>query len=256
MKNIAWLSILFVGISISAGAQDFNKYRIGFKIEPNMSWFTPKEKYLEATDNKMRFSYGLIADIHFTENYAIGTGLNIITNGGELAYKKQIFENNTEYVVTTERDMSLKYVEIPITLKLRTNEIGYITYWGQFGLGLDIKVDARMDESYSYELQLDDQGWIESTGKAAVSDENINISSSVKPLRASLMIGAGIEYSISGTTAIVAGISFNNGFTNVLKGEGIKTDNVDEVMYEDGQPLSYDLNSISNSIGLTIGILF
>jgi hypothetical protein len=241
---------------MSAAGQDFNKYRIGFKIEPNMSWFTPKEKYLEATDNKIRFSYGLITDIHFTENYAIGTGLNIITNGGEVSYKKQIFEGNTEYVIATERDMSLKYVEIPLTLKMRTNEIGYITYWGQFGVGLGIKVDARMDESYSYELELADQGWEEITSKQPVSDENINISSSIKPMRASLIIGAGIEYSISGTTAIVAGINFNNGFTNVLKGEGLKTDNVDKVIFEEGQPQSYDLNSISNSFGLTIGILF
>jgi len=256
MKNIVWLSILFFGISISASAQEFSKYRFGFKVEPNVSWFTPKEKYLDATDNKVRFSYGLNADFHFTENYAIGSGLLILTNGGELTYKRQIFESGKEYIVETTRDIAIKYVEIPITLKMRTNEIGYITYWGQFGIGLDIKVDARMDETYNYELVLEEQGWETATGKDAIEEENVNLSSEVKPMRASLIIGAGIEYSVSGTTAILVGINFNNGFTNVLKRDGLKTDSSDQVIFEEGQPQKYDLNSISNSFGLTIGVLF
>jgi hypothetical protein len=35
-------------------------------------------------------------------------------------------------------------------------------------------------------------------------------------------MGAGIEYNISGTTSILAGITFNNGFTDALLGNGLQ----------------------------------
>jgi hypothetical protein len=256
MKNIAWLTFALVFATAEMHAQDYNKYRFGFKVEPNMSWFGPKQNYLEASDNKLRFSFGLNADFHFTENYAIGTGMNVFTTGGELTYLKLHFEDSKDHIVRTVRDYSLKFVEIPLTLKLRTNEIGYITYWGQFGLGLGVKFDAKVDESFSYEYVQEDQGWVESVGKEDVTTENVNISGDIQPIRTSLIIGAGIEYSFSGSTALMAGIVFNNGFTNVLRRKGVQTKSNGEPVFDSGTPIEYDLNAITNSLALTVGILF
>ncbi|MBK6964765.1 MAG: hypothetical protein IPH20_12700 [Bacteroidales bacterium] len=43
--------------------------------------------------------------------------------------------------------------------------------------------------------------------------------------KASMIVGAGIEYPLDSSTSLVAGINFNNGFTNALKGNNkINTD--------------------------------
>jgi len=257
MKNITWLTFALVLAAAELSAQDFNKYRFGFKIEPNMSWFNPKSNYLDASDNKLRFTFGLNADFHFTENYAIGSGMNVLTTGGELSYLRLLYENGQDYIAKTTRDYALKYVEVPLTLKLRTNEIGYITYWGQFGVGLGVKVDASMDETYSYEYEKIGGAWEPISGKENVESEDVNVSSDIRPLRIALIMGAGIEYSFSGSTALMAGLVFNNGFTNVLKRNGVQTQsNGSEPTFESDAPKEYDLNAITNSLALSVGILF
>jgi len=41
--------------------------------------------------------------------------------------------NNVFIPRNIDQSYNLKYVEIPLSLKLRTNEIGYLTYYGNFG---------------------------------------------------------------------------------------------------------------------------
>ena len=46
--------------------------------------------------------------------------------------------------------IKLKYLEIPLTLRLRTNEIGYITYWVQVGVGLGFNIKARATDEIDH----------------------------------------------------------------------------------------------------------
>ena len=259
---------LFIGVLVGTtllNAQDNGKFRFGFKIEPNVSWLSPKDKNLESTGSSVRFSYGLNADIMFTDNYAIGTGLAVISNGGEVEYLNEYNNQDGNFIVKTIRDYNNKYVEVPLTLKLRTNEIGYMTYWFQFGLGLGVNIDARANEEIEFLYQeISDGGggttWSNSSAvvnlPARVTNDKEPISSDVRTFRTSLIIGAGVEYSLSGSTGIIAGLTFNNGFNNVLKGDGIKKTDTGEPIFVDGQPSTFDLKAISNHLGLTIGILF
>jgi hypothetical protein len=129
-----------------------DKYKIGFKVSPNIGWVKPDTKFITNDGSSLRFGFGLITDIHFTDNYAIGTGLNIFQTGGKVSYYRQTNEKGFEQVSLMERTYKLQYAEIPLTLKLRTNEIGYITYWGQFGLGLGMNIRANSDEEIDYKL--------------------------------------------------------------------------------------------------------
>ena len=51
-----------------------------------------------------------------------------------------------------------------------------------------------------------------------------------------MVIGGGLEYTLSGETVLLAGIQFNNGFMDVFDGDKLKAN--------------------SNYLALTIGILF
>ncbi|NNE55974.1 MAG: outer membrane beta-barrel protein, partial [Flavobacteriales bacterium] len=220
--------------------------------------------HLNNAGSSLRFGYGVNADIHFTENYAIGTGFKIVTNGGRLQYFEddvRLDENDKEvqYIIQKERDYKLKYVEFPVTLKLRTNEIGYITYWGQFGLGLGANISAKADDIDYFALEFDDTSdpaqWVVPT-RPDFKEEQIDIKDDIQLFRASLYIAGGIEYNLSGSTSVIVGVTFDNGFTNPLKGQGIEEKDDDVPLISSEGPVTFDLKAISNSLGLTVGILF
>lgn len=249
----------------SVSAQAFRKYKISFRTNPNIGWMVPQNNNQEFAGSSLRFGFGLSTDILFTENYAIGTGLNVEGMGGKLSYltRKTEFAGQPEeaaYIVEKERNFNLRYVEIPLTLKLRTNEIGYLTYWGQFGLGLGVNWRALADETDNYirVFQEDTGNWV-TTDKADFNDEAIDVSDEINILRASLIIGAGVEYNLSGTTSMVVGLTFNNGFTNVFNRNATGVERQpenDQPLIGSGGPSEFRLKSTNNTIGLTLGLLF
>lgn len=248
-----------IGLLLSSSAilaQDFQKYKIAFKMNPNISWMVPKDNNIIHEKAAVRFGFGANVDIHFTQNYAIGTGLNIDNTGSEISYFTEVIEDDVQYVVERRRDHNLKYVEVPMTLKLRTNEIGYITYWGQFGIGLGVNISAKADDRNAYVLMFDEDAgnWVEADG--VTEEENINIIDDTRLFKASLVIGGGIEYNVSGSTSIIAGLTFNNGFTNTLDGDAIeRKDETTPFIQSDG-PSTFKLNSAANYIAFNVGILF
>ena len=78
MKKIAVL-LLTVLLTVAGFSQDdtsgdFKKFKLGFKLDPNLSWMTPRSNDLISDGILARASFGLNADIMFSENYAFGTG--------------------------------------------------------------------------------------------------------------------------------------------------------------------------------------
>ncbi|MDZ4750925.1 MAG: porin family protein [Flavobacteriales bacterium] len=261
MKKITLLAICIAAFGAVSYAQN-GKYKISPFVSPNVSWMTPDQKFIESNGSVPRFGFGLMVDVMFTDNYAIGTGLHVTRMGGELTYLELTNYSDLPVILERQRTYQLQYAEVPLTLKLRTNEIGYITYWGQFGLGLGVNIRAKADDAidYLYEKKIVDgqvvMPWPDATLSSEVIEDE-DIKNDINIFRASLIVGGGIEYNVSGNTSIIAGIVFNNGFTNVLKGEGVRTDNAELVEYNsEKEPVMYDLKAISNFIELKIGVLF
>lgn len=264
MKNLFILSTaLFLSTGLFAQS---DKYKIGVKIAPNIGWVKPESKHISHERNALRFGFGLVADIHFTDNYAIGTGLNIFQMGGEVSYHTLREGDNGQEIALLSRSYMLQYGEVPLTLKLRTNEIGYITYWGQFGLGLGVNIRATANDELDYQFTNenatinDPNPWISSDRETSVI-ENEDIKDDISLFRASLIIGAGIEYNLSGGTSILAGVTFNNGFTDILRNNGLQVNEADEVDFQEGddnkqEPVPFQLKGIGNFFELSLGIMF
>lgn len=194
--------LAFPTLAKSNSNDDFG-FRFGLKASPNISWFRTETRGYSNSGADLGFSYGLIMDYEFAQNYAISSGLQILRVGGSLKY---------DYIhdgVTTEkrRDHTLHYLEIPATLKLRTAEMGYITYYGKFGLGLGFNFRAHADDRISL------------TDQSSLRFHDLDISDETRFLRAALIIGAGLEYSMGGNTALLGGITYHNGFSNIIDKE-------------------------------------
>jgi Outer membrane protein beta-barrel domain len=263
MKKSTLFLIMFA-VATCVQAQE-KEWKIAFHADPNISWLKPDHKDIDQEGNKLRFGFGVAVDKMFTDNYAIGTGLNLVTTGGELTYLKETSAESSKFVTRLTRNYNLKYIEIPLTLKLRTNEIGYITYWGQMGLGLGFNYKAKADEEITYLKQYiaddantpneNEEEWKDAT-LAAITVEDEDVASEIAPFRASLIAGLGIEYNISGSTSLVVGVIYNNGFSDALQEEGVLQENNGSPVFSNLAPKTFKLKSMNNFVALQVGILF
>jgi hypothetical protein len=101
--------------------------------------------------------------------------------------------------------------------------------------------------------------WEKSNRTNSASDMN-DIKNEVNIFSSNLIFAAGIEYNISGNTSILAGLTFQNGFTDALKGSGVAKDKTtNSPVFTGGAlntPKSFDLSGLPNYVELNIGILF
>lgn len=200
MKKVtAVLAIALLGAA-GVNAQDGKSVRLGIKASPNMGFIAP-EKPLKADGTRIGYTFGLMADFMLgdDQNYAFSTGLYLNNVGGK--FKQDI---STPAGGTVDSEVKLQYVEVPVTIKLLTNEIGYIRYFGQLGFGAAFNIAAKSTTTVP-------------NGSGITPLDNEDISDLVNLFKASLIVGAGMEYNFSGSTSLLVGVNYNNGFTNILK---------------------------------------
>ena len=178
---------------ISSAQTDF---RFGLTASPLLSWNKVDASNYTKDGSNLGFQYGVMADVDFADRYALGTGLMITHDGGTY---------NINDTVNFTIEQKLQYIEVPLTLKLKTNQVGYLSYYGQFGFTPGVPIRKRADVTRS-------------GGSNPGTDENVELEDIVN-YNLALTVGAGAEYAIDDRTSIVAGLLFNNGFTNVVDDE-------------------------------------
>ncbi len=217
-------------------------FRFGIKVTPNVSWFRPVDKkVLEGNGGKVKMGFGLITEFKLSQNYSFATGIEFPNfSGGNLKFIADSVsytteENDTFYI--SSRSFNMQYVEIPLTLKLKTNEIGYLTYFGQVGAQLGVRTKATSK----------DEGVLHgSSTNTEIKDVDIN--KEVFLLKTALTVGAGAEYNFSGNTSLVFGLNYMYGITNALKKKSDSLKNVDGSTFEQKANL--------DQVVLTVGVLF
>lgn len=225
MKKL--IIILLTGLcSLQVSAQD-SGVRFGLTVSPQISWMSAGDNGLAGNGSYFGFSYGLLMDVLIPTNYAFATGIIVSYDGGNLTYldstKFNSFPDDV-YPAGTDVDYRIQYIEIPLSLKLRTNQIGYITYFGQFGVQGGIVVRSRADIA---------------TLNGVMDEEKVPFGKDVTPGNFGLLLGGGLEYEISGKTALLAALQFHNGFIDV-------TDN----------PQGYKKSSTLSHFRLQLGVYF
>ncbi len=196
MKNPGIFIIVFL-LSMPLYGQNI---RIGLFVDPQMTWMFPDAQGVEREGAAMGVSGGLILNSYFADNYAFSTGISIGTQGGSVLYDEEIvldvYDEEKTLPAGTTVDYKLRYLTIPVGLKLKTNEIGYFTYFAHAGLTGQIRLKAKADAN-------------------ALDIENDNITESIKLFNMGYHFGGGLEYGIGQHTSLMLGLIYTNGFLDV-----------------------------------------
>jgi hypothetical protein len=154
------------------------------------------------------YGYGVNLEFYFTQNYGLATGVEV------LAFQAN-YTNTTDTLVSgkvstsdqTVHQQSMQYLEIPLLLKFRTNSIGMIKSYGEFGLSLGGLLSASDNNTVTRSGVL--------INTTSTTTNAVNIYSSSSFFRVGLDVGLGLEYNIAGPTSIQGAIHYDNAFTNM-----------------------------------------
>lgn len=205
-------ALLLIFLTGHLSAQDLRipeySFRLGLTAHPTIGWVKPETGKTNSV--ALGFSYGVMADFNFAENYTFATGLTITTiNGKSTEINVPPYYDGSASQVAYDLKYKLQYIEVPLTLKLKTDKMGEVKWYGQFGLSNGFNIGAKQSA--------------ETSGKTII--DNQNISKETNFYRAGLILGVGGEFDIASHTSITAGLTLNNGFTDITDDKSRKVKN-------------------------------
>lgn len=213
------LLLLFCLAASTSSQAQYQQFRLGLKAAGNVGWITPKSKAIENNGTKVGFAFGLMSDYHFQQNYALNTELLILRLNGSVGFNNDLtVSGDSNTYSNVNYDYKIQYIEIPISIKFKTREIGNMTYWANFGLAPGFTFGAKADQSGSLPQKFLDEDPTNIPVNKSDGDafEFSNFEDDVFIARLPLIVGGGIEYGLAGNTSLYAGVRSNNGFTDIF----------------------------------------
>lgn len=220
MKQLIFSVIILITVSSAFGQKHI---RLSFSGSPSVNWMSTNNSSADREKSIIGYDFGLNGDFYFSEDerYSLLTGLLITNIGGEIAYRGQSdfrFSGVTLPAVSKIK-YRLRYLEVPLAIKLKTDQFQRSSYWGLFGVSAMLNIESKGDS---------DDG---SLRKASIGDE-------VGPFNLAMNVGIGLDYDLGRSNAISTGLIFQNGLIDVT------TDN------------AFNDKTIINSLRLKIGLIF
>jgi hypothetical protein len=233
------------------------KFRFGLKITPQTVWLKSNNTNSNGSGIGMGFGFGLMMDIKLSEIIRFSTGIGGEFDGGWVKYKYvtgsanpaddfnvnvvmnnentlieakdglknseyDLVNGNTQYILN-DRKYRATFVNIPLLLKMMTQEYGGIRYFFNFGGELGIRAGLKANDSYAggVTAKAGTGGAITTSTVGATEVKNINIGKdgSLIPMRVGMNLGFGVEYRLGGSTALMVSANYFHAFTNLMRNE-------------------------------------
>lgn len=198
MKQKAFISIFILFISISVFSQET---KFGVFVDPQISWFSPESRDVSSDGIVLGINGGLSLEKYFQKNYAFVTGLSIGTLGGKMLFDSAQTLTVYEEDITLDPDevinYKLQYITIPLGLKLKSNQIGYTSFYVNVGFTNQYNISAKGSTGNSDKLNKD------------------SIREEIGRFNIGYHFGGGIEYALGEDTSVTCGVIYHNGFIDV-----------------------------------------
>jgi hypothetical protein len=203
MKRLILILIL-ISLSILSPGQFI---KLGFQASPQFSWMKSTNTGIVNDQIQPGIKYGLEADIFLfgVPRYSLNTGLFISNHSFKAKYNLEnpISLNNLSLTTPVSIKYKLNYLEIPLDIKLRSDQFYRLTYYGQFGITNLINISAT---AISSDFKLNGS----------------NVSESIYMFNMGMLMGGGVEYDVGGNTALNFGIQYTNYFLDATSIKNLK----------------------------------
>jgi hypothetical protein len=208
MKKITAIILITVlifflpSISFSQGK---TPVKLGLKVAPNIGWMNPGTKGYVSDGPCFGGTIGFITDVYFAENYAFSTGLNFQSISGKLNYHDSLLVENTNILQYGDvaRKYNFLYVEIPVTVKMKTKTFGKMSYFGQIGFGTGFRIRTTVVEEFT-------------PSSGSTVEQQYDYDQGTTLIREALLLGLGLEYHLDESSRILVGVSYSNSLNDLL----------------------------------------
>ena len=206
MKRIKQIFIIIAFFACSHAVYGQGKMRFNVHVDPQFAWFKSSDNdKISPNGSIFQMQAGLQMDYYFQENYAFVLGFGINNLGGKLLYEDSASYSNGNQDVNIEPGqevkMNLQYLDIPVGLKLKTEELGYGTFFLQLGFNPMFNINAHI------------------TSEDGVFEKE-DIKASINTFSLAYHVGAGFEYRLGGNTALIWGVRWTSGLSDVSENDG------------------------------------
>jgi hypothetical protein len=222
--------LLLIALSIILAFQIQAQYKpviLGLKIGTTMGWMKPDTEGYTSEGVKLGFTWGFIGEFYFMENYALSTGFNMGFNGGKLDYP---VKDDLGLDGVMHRTYNLRYIQIPLALKMKTELNEKLNIFGKIGLGTGFCINAKANDEIDY------------TDGTSDSKDKRDINEDIALMRESLIVGGGVELKIKESTAIIVELMYDNAFNDILM--------------DDNPAVAGEPKALLNYVELGVGIVF
>jgi hypothetical protein len=200
MKKV-FLTVAALAVAPAAFAQ----VEIGLKVSPSIAYLRPDSPAgtsFTSEKAKVSFGGGIFMDYFFGENYAFNTGLFLTGKGGTISYNEPASATTGGTSARIEQKIAMQYLEIPLTVKLFTNEVAPDTrVYFQVGGSVAVPVQVRINGDKYYTDPFD-------------NNNQTKAGKHVLDIDANIIGGAGVEYQLGQSTKLLAGISYHHGLVD------------------------------------------
>mgnify|MGYP000672242344 CR=1 FL=1 len=171
------------------------------------------------------FHLGLDLNYNFSKNVGLYTGLSFDLEGMKYKFdpnKNRMLYNFSDNDVLRKKDLadvasydSLLitnraykpiYITLPTMLLFKTDQIGYLKYFGKFGLRTSFLVSQKANDK-GYRNAIENEA-------NAVEQKNMKLKNDLATVKSAVGLAGGVEWNFTGSTVLVGEIGFFYGFPN------------------------------------------
>lgn len=243
MKKILILATCFALSFSTVQAQEeddaLKQFQFGFSAGLAMKFLdTEFTNYLDRPGIGAGFNGGVVFNYHFNDRVAFSSGLlfdlesfrtEYAVREGEIGpfygyrdkdiLKSDDLTNADGLFLLQERKNSLNYLSVPLNIRLQTNKIGFMRYFGKLGVKADFLLQRRVsDTGIDIDLESGTPDLLDLLSNSSVTQEKMNSTGHFQFMRSAFTAAAGAEWFFSGNTALTAELEYNYGFTNIYRG--------------------------------------
>ncbi len=232
IRPLLILNFLFLNL-VSTAKIDPQKLEFGLGVSPCFGWAHSNSKYIQSNGLGLNFGFGAKINYALGDKYGIGMEVNLQNVSTKIHFGRidVVKPNGIDTLHSSNFEMAyaFQYIEIPIMLKMRTEENNDLRYYGEFGAAINILLNQKADiTSNGFSLTgVNTQNPEDGDHFKLLNTDNINTSYSYKvsPFRLGLVLGGGVQYLIKNNSRIDLGLRYNAGLTDILGDSKLQLNN-------------------------------